>query len=181
MPQSPIKQQSRVKSENVVDDAFHVASMLSHLPTYEMIRVGRIIDRGVARIAQKVGVGAPELRVLFLISRLKACTLTEAIQHTTINHGNTSRVAAKLLKEGYLERIPDDEDLRKKKLKVTDKGAEIVCRAAPYREILDQMILAGFSESERDALSEMLKQISSTVYRHGFMDELELAFEELDV
>lgn len=149
------------------------------MPTYNLIRIGRIIDRGVARIAQKVGVGPPELRLLFLISRLKACTLTEAIRHTTINHGNTSRVAAKLLEDGLLERVPDDEDRRKKRLRVTEQGNAIVQRAYPYRVLLDRQILGGFSRKDREALEGFLKRISTTVYQPDFMDDLESHFDEL--
>lgn len=66
---------------------------------------------------------------------------------------------ARLEERGYVERRPDPEDGRRKRLYLTDAGEALRPEIEALKERIDREITAGFSEAEIDALAESLDRV----------------------
>lgn len=166
----------RGSGDTIKDD--EIAKTIRNLPSYKIIRISRIIDHGVSRQAQSLGLSAAELRVLLLICRLGSCTLSEAIHETTVDQGNTSRLVSRLVDEGKLKRIADPQDGRKKKLQLTETGKQIIRQVFPLRIDLDERIFEGFSDAEREQFDDLLARVLDNVSQSGFTASLGKAEDE---
>ncbi len=131
--------------------------------TFRLVKLARRIDRNFAQAAKRMGLGLPEIRLLFLVQKHPGKTLSEAIRETIADQGNSSRVALRLEEQGYLTREPDEDDARKYLLYITDKGAEVVKAAikqrAEFNQALTESLQAEDQEQLKTYLDRMLQRI----------------------
>ena len=141
---------------------------LPSLVTNKIIRISRILDRQLVRLAHELGISVSDLRVIFLLGDRKNCTLKEVIDGTVLDQGNTSRVVARLEEQGLLQRGEDEDDARKILLSLSDTGLEILHRATPARLALEVMVMGHFSPEEQAALGQLLSRIDNLTKRPDF-------------
>ena len=159
--------------ENLPDPNGNPGIDLPALATNKIIRISRLLDRQLVKLAHELGISVSDLRVIFLLGERRDCTLKEVIEGTVLDQGNTSRVVAKLVDQGLLKRSEDEDDARKTLLSLTGEGLNVLRRAAPERLKLENMIVEEFSEEERALLNAFLSRIDSLTQSAAF--DLEVA------
>ena len=141
---------------------------LSTLVTNKIIRISRLLDRQLVKLAHELGISVSELRVIFLLGERKNCTLNEIIEGTVLDQGNTSRVVSKLVDQSLIHRSDDEDDARKTLLSLTQSGLQVLHQASPSRLQLEAMIVKEFSDDEHRALSGYLTRIDKLTQREDF-------------
>ena len=141
---------------------------LPTLVTNKIIRISRLLDRQLVKLAHELGISVSDLRIIFLLGERKNCTLKEIIEGTVLDQGNTSRVVAKLVEHGLLHRSEDEDDARKTLLSLTESGLQVLHQASPPRLQLEAMITKEFSDDEHNALSSYLTRIDKLTQREDF-------------
>lgn len=141
---------------------------LPALATNKIIRISRLLDRQLVKLAHELGISVSDLRVIFLLGERRNCTLKEVIEGTVLDQGNTSRVVAKLVDQGLLQRDEDEDDARKILLSLSPAGLAMLRRAAPERLKLETMIIAEFSDEERKLLNAFLTRIDRLTQSDAF-------------
>ena len=127
--------------------------------TFRLIKLARRIDRNFTHAAKTMGLGLPEIRLLFLVQKHPGKTLSEAIRETIADQGNSSRVALRLEEQGYLTRVGDEDDARKYLLYITEKGEEVVKKAIQQRGEFNRELTSTFEPEEQEQLKTYLDRM----------------------
>lgn len=91
-----------------------------------------------------------------LLMYLAACEITpsqkEIAQRFDVSPAAVANNLKKLEKDGYVVRTADSGDTRFNRIAITDKGKAIHARTKTLFSSVDEKMLDGFSEEEREAL-----------------------------
>lgn len=113
------------------------------------------------KLAQSVGLTAPQLRVLQLVSKSNQCTATQIAKQTRITQATVTSLIDKLVKKGLVIRERSIEDKRQTNILVTDLGRQAI-ESAP--DPLQQKFVSKFSsleDWEQAALISALERVAS--------------------
>jgi predicted transcriptional regulator len=69
-------------------------------------------------------------------------------------------IIKRLIKLGLIEEFPDEKDKRSKRIKITEKGIEILVRSFPWMEKISEMAFNQLQEAEKVLLIELLERLS---------------------
>ena len=116
-----------------------------------------LISRSVSRLkyysierfnSEGVTVTPSQMGVLFVLSRGKEMTMGEISTLLNVDNSTLTRLADKLEKEGFVERVRDDTDRRISKLRITKKGGAESSKALRITKEINSEITKGFTEPE---------------------------------
>ncbi|WP_260294725.1 bifunctional helix-turn-helix transcriptional regulator/GNAT family N-acetyltransferase [Sedimenticola hydrogenitrophicus] len=101
----------------------------------------------------------PEIRVLFEVARDSRTTATTLAEYLRMDPGYVSRILAKLLERGLLQRDADPGDRRRKQLTLTPRGqAQLKSLDGLARESM-QHLLKSLSPDQQDELITAMERI----------------------
>lgn len=119
-------------------------------------------------ILAKYGFGRAHHRVIYFVGRKPGTTVGELLRILKITKQSLSRVLGQLVREGFVTQESDPRDRRRRRLRLTEKGAELErlltesqCRlvASAYREAGAQavegfrtVLLGLINEEDRGAI-----------------------------
>ena len=151
--------------DNTIPSA-HELLTVDELLSYKLVRLQRLIDRCQARNAERFGLTLPEIRLLLLIRRHPGHTLAEVLRGTIVDSGNSSRNANSLVRAGFLYKEQDEDDARKARLFLTDKGDRLVAEAQGVWQEFNRQLMDVLPNEDRvellhhlDNLMEKLSQV----------------------
>ncbi len=122
----------------------------------------RIVDKNMV----KAEVYASQHRILTLLDHKPMMSQKEIASVMEVSTATIAVTLKKMEKSGYVEKIMDDEDNRFNKIKVTERGKEMMCQGFEIMERIDRDTVQGFTEEE-------LKQFT------GFMERYYRRLEEM--
>ena len=88
----------------------------------------------------------------------EALNMSDLAQHAHRTKSTVTALVTKLEKHGYVERIPDPEDSRGVKVRLTDKGRRLGPAFENISEGLQRLILSKLTEEEAQELERLLKK-----------------------
>lgn len=88
------------------------------------------------RVLAKYDIGSGQLLYLFLIHENEGITMQETTRITELDKGTTTKSIQRLIEEGYVQAITDENDHRVKRLYTTSKAADIMNSIYEYRNDL---------------------------------------------
>jgi DNA-binding MarR family transcriptional regulator len=140
-------------NENDRDIRKHVVYRLSLYTT--------IADRnGKAYFQDRFGVTLREYRTLGVISYAEPISLMGLVDECYLDKGQLSRVVSKLLDDGFVQRVQDDDPgARGGKLQLTHKGRKLVAAALKYGDELNDKATSVLTDTERRRFSGYLDRI----------------------
>src|SRR5699024_8335528 len=98
----------------------------------------------------------------------RSIRLSELAGITNMTLSHLSRVISRMMKNGWVERIPDPEDGRYTLGRLTDEGWDKVVEMAPgHVEAVQQAIFDQLTEEQSKALGEAAARIAEAVSPHG--------------
>ena len=100
-------------------------------------------------------------QVLKLCRRLKKCTLNELIAFLETDEEIIKTALLYLENEGFIERENLEDDSRFNRIKITDKGKEIIENSYKIFEDIDSRIFEDFSEEEIAEFNLFLDKMQS--------------------
>lgn len=86
-------------------------------------------------------------------------------------------VIKRLLKMGFVQEFPDEEDKRSKRLQITPSGVEILIKSLPWMEKISDMAFNKLQESEKILLIELLDRLN-TFHKTHYMNVRNSSIEE---
>jgi DNA-binding MarR family transcriptional regulator len=125
-----------------------------------------LISRSVSRLkyysiqkfqGEGVNVTPSQMGILFLLSKGDGKTMSELSTALNIDNSTLTRLADRLVREGFAERIRDDSDRRISKLRITESGTAESRKALRITKEINNEIIRGFSEEEIAAFVRVLE------------------------
>jgi MarR family transcriptional regulator, temperature-dependent positive regulator of motility len=78
---------------------------------------------------------------------------------TSLDKSSVADLANRMAQRGLLQRGKDEQDGRKRVLRITEDGVRTVTQAAPHVDRLGQRLLAPLDESERTRFLDYLRRV----------------------
>ena len=118
------------------------------------------ISRGGSRVyLQLFGVGIIEWRILSVLAEDSGATAQSVCNKIDLDKAAASRSLRVLEQHGYVTAGAHPNDARKRVLSLTGSGKALHDRMLPVSIQREQHLLSGFTESERDQLSDLLRRM----------------------
>ncbi len=90
-------------------------------------------------------------------------TLKELERHFRVAQSTAAGVAARLEKKGLVESVPDENDRRVKRVRITASGDETLRCALETMKRGEQQMLSPLTDSEQETLLKLLRKVHSAL------------------
>ena len=97
---------------------------------------------------EDITVTPSQMGILFVLSKAKSMTMSELSTVLSVDNSTLTRLADKLVKQGFIERVRDSSDRRVLKIILTSTGIEEATRALKITRELNNEIIKDFSAEE---------------------------------
>ena len=120
------------------------------------------------RLRAHFGVTLPRFDVMAALARKDAgMTMTELSRYLMVSNGNVTGIIDRLVAEGLVVRLADEEDRRATFVRLTPKGAQQFQTMAKAHEQWVGEILAGCSREDADTLIGLLGSLKAGTRKGG--------------
>ena len=129
-------------------------------PTKRRIRkIDRDVQRFVAHALHNPSLSLSDYEMVQTVHHRPGITQGELCRRYSQDKSTVARRAAKLEKEGYIQRLPSDEDRRSKHLYVTDKGLALRNQKIDAEVFYFSWLTAELTEEEISVLVPLLDKL----------------------
>ena len=134
---------------------FHVSDYVLHLvAAIDQFRVAALDHH-----MREFGLNVSRYRVLGVLNRFGACTMTELTNFTAMDRTTLTRIADHLIGDGLARRLADPKDRRVVLLEMTDRGRETHVKALQVVFDSNSRLLDGISEAKCRAAARVLRRV----------------------
>jgi DNA-binding MarR family transcriptional regulator len=152
-PQSPATAQARPDSPGLLRLRLWVRLLRAVRPIEVELR--RRLDR-------EFGVTLPKFDVMAALARREAgMTMTEVSRFLMVSNGNVTGLVDRLVAEGLVVRVADEQDRRATFVRLTRKGLRLFETMAAAHERWVNEVLAGLGDAESEAMIALLDTLRS--------------------
>jgi DNA-binding MarR family transcriptional regulator len=134
---------------------FAVDDYVLHL----VVAIYQFRDSRMDSALRTLGLNVSRYRVLGVLDRFGASTMTELANFTAMQRTTLTRIADQLVAAGLVERNAESRDRRHVVLDLTDLGRETYSQALAVVLNLNQSLMDGVPEHERRATARVLMQV----------------------
>lgn len=124
--------------------------------------LGRTVRTALSHMEDEV-LPTALIGVLFLLWRTGECRQNELAAEMCVSQSALSRQIGELVERGYIERHPDPDDKRAHRVRVSDRGAEVLRGVRDRRAARLRDALAGWDETEMDGALRVLGRLNDTL------------------
>ena len=129
----------------------------------QMIRTYDSMQGEVASELQKHGLTLPQFEMLSTLA-ISACTnQQELAERLKVTKGNLVGLIDRLTERGWVERIPDPEDRRVNKVRLTGLGKEVLEKVYPDQLKAVEQLMTRLSSEEVESLRNLLKKLDVSI------------------
>jgi len=107
----------------------------------------------------KVKITLPQLAILDLLNRLGELSMSDMARFMNVTTAAMTGIIDRLVRDGYCMRIPDPDDRRVIKIKLTAKGSSAAKNILEQRRRLITKIFGVLSRDEREEYLKILTRI----------------------
>ncbi len=122
-------------------------------------RSTRVLDPMRLQVWENMGIGLPQLRILFRVRFEPGIDLRTLASGLNISPSAASQQVDKLVERGLLDRSPALDDRRRLSLELTDEGREATRAISDATVEYLLLILDSFQDSELSELQRLLEKI----------------------
>ncbi len=113
-------------------------------------------DEYMKPACREFGIPLTSLTILMFVAKHSGTTAIDIVRHHAIKANLVSLHVAKLVYDGYLERLSVQGDRRKINLICTEKAQKIVLRGLEYQKKFYESLTKGISNDEIDEFNRCL-------------------------
>lgn len=124
---------------------------------------GRALSARIQRRLAEYGLGHGEYRVLFALYEEEGLTQTDIVERHHLDKSVVARVTSRLEGKGYVERRPDPEDGRRKRLFLTPAAEELRPAVREIKEEVNAELTRGLDEKEVESLVDGLRTVAGNL------------------
>ncbi|MDP6172909.1 MAG: MarR family transcriptional regulator [Rhodospirillales bacterium] len=133
---------------------------MQNFVAYRVNIVANAIFRSTSRyFLEELDLRTPEVWVMTAIGNFQPMSASEVSENMSIDKAQVSRALTSLMERGYVVRVPDPGDNRRKMLRLTNDGVDIYQRILEISETRQNRLLSSFSESEQAQLMGFLDRL----------------------
>jgi DNA-binding MarR family transcriptional regulator len=153
MPQKAAERPSSIDPEG--EFPFAASDYVLHL----LAAINQFRDSALDTRLKGLGLNVGRYRVLGVLNRFGACTMTELSHFTAIDRTTLTRIADQLVVRGQVERKSTAKDRRQVLLELTRPGRTVYLKALGMVFELNHRILEGIPDDAHRAAARTLKQV----------------------
>lgn len=120
-----------------------------------------------ANLAQMVhgasGLYMGQPRILITIKELEGASQKEIADHLHVTPASLAMSMKRLQKAGFIERHVDSKDTRINKIHLAPRGEEVIESCRRKMVWIDQQMMSGFSDQEKEQLAGFLERIHTNL------------------
>ncbi len=117
----------------------------------------------VGKAASSLGLYFGQPAILEYILQNNYCTQKELAAHLHISPASVATTLKRMEKAGFIKRIDDEKDSRKKQLTVTKNGEKALSEFRAICDETDSQLFVGFSDDEKEQLMGYLKRLNANI------------------
>ncbi len=121
---------------------------------------GRTLSTRIQSHLSEHGLGRGEYRVLFALYDEEGLTQTDIVARHHLDKSVVARVTNQLEGKGYVERRPDTEDRRRKRLFLTPEAERLRDDIRAVKDAVNAEMTRGLNDAEVDALVAGLRTVA---------------------
>ncbi len=128
---------------------------------YWLSILSNTVSQGIAQFyQQEYGLNIPEWRVMAVLGNEPGLTASEVSERTVMDKVTVSRAVKALLERGYLERVTDANDRRKRPLRLREPAGTHIMRAViPHALDYQAALLEGLSDHELETFRSLSRRL----------------------
>lgn len=127
----------------------------------QMIRTYDQMQNEVATQLQRHGLTLPQFEVLSTLAVASCTNQQELAQRLQVTKGNLVGLIDRLTERGWVERVPDPEDRRVNKVRITADGKILLEKVYPDQLAAVEVLMTRLGQEEVDALKNLLKKLEA--------------------
>lgn len=128
-------------------------------PGFLIRRAHQIAQALFEEEAEELGLTASQMGALTVVRAREPVDQIGLAKTMGIDRSTAGLVLANLAQRGYVNRVPDPEDRRRKLITITNAGAEALRNVQPAALAVKARLLAIFTQQEADDLIRLLKKL----------------------
>ena len=109
---------------------------------------------------QALGISTTQLTALMVLKERENCLMKELAEALLLDNSAVTGLAKRMVNNGLIERFPCSQDSRASRLKLSDKGRDVLGKGMGLLFDVNQTMNQGFSEEELDTVSRYLQQVT---------------------
>jgi DNA-binding MarR family transcriptional regulator len=117
----------------------------------------------VGKAASSLGLYFGQPAILEFILQNNNCTQKELAEHLHISPPSVATTLKRMEKAGFIKRIEDESDTRKKRLAVTEKGENALHDFRKLCDETDSQLFINFTEDDKEQLMSYLKRLNGNI------------------
>lgn len=129
------------------------------------VSVAKLHFKRTQMIFNKIGLYPGQPPVLFALWRRDGLTQKELSEAVKVRPATISVILQRLEKAGFIQRQPDQEDLRRSRVFLTNQGKEIRMELEEALHQLEQELFAGFTADEISQAEIILAKMRDNLRR----------------
>lgn len=120
-----------------------------------------VIDTVSSVYSTRYGLSVSEWRTMAVLGANRALSAGEIVERSSMDKVNVSRAIKGLREAGLLKRDIDGDDRRRAVVRLTDQGLEVFHDLVPLVTQVEDRLLHGLSQDERDTLFSLMEKVRS--------------------
>lgn len=133
-------------------------------PMMRILHLSKLFRHQLRRASEENGIPGSYHSILVELSHAEKMTQYELAKRTRLTPPTVSVTLQKMEHDGYITRTQDENDLRQMQVSLTEKGVEAEFANHARANALEQQILSGFSEEEKQLLSTLLARTEENLH-----------------
>ena len=134
-------------------------------PMMQIIHLSKLFRDQLRKASEDAGIPCGYRSILMELSHCETATQYELAKRTHLTAPTVSVTLQKMEHDGYITRTPDEHDLRQMKVSLTEKGKAAEADNRARANALEQMLLSGLSEEEKQQLTALLTSMEDTLHK----------------
>jgi DNA-binding MarR family transcriptional regulator len=127
----------------------------------QMIRTYDQMQGEVSAQLQRHGLTLPQFEVLSSLAVSSCTNQQELAQRLQVTKGNLVGLIDRLGERGWVERVPDPEDRRVNKVRLTAEGKQVLDKVYPDQLKAVELMMSKLGMPEVDSLRSLLKKLEA--------------------
>ena len=133
-------------------------------PMMQVIHLSKLFRDELRHASEDAGIPGGYRMILMELSHCKHATQYELAKRTHLTAPTVSVTLQKMEHDGYITRTPDEHDLRQMQVSLTQKGIEAELANRARANALEQQILDGFSDEDKEQLTALLTRMEANLH-----------------
>jgi DNA-binding MarR family transcriptional regulator len=120
----------------------------------------------MSRELQELDIGSGQYSFLINLFKKDGISQESLVEALGLDKGTTARAILNLSEKGYIKREIDPDDRRSYRIYLTEKAFQAQPRIDDTIRKFNEIIMSGFSESDREIASQILNRMAENIVRH---------------